>query len=156
MDGSAAEKCRDIIEAMMTDVKIGKIYTGRIVSIKDFGAFVEIAPETDGLVHVSELSNHYVDRVTDVVNVGDEVQVKVILIDEQITGVGTVNFDNRSFAINFELTLWFTHPQMIADVEAMLTIDLSNSRPTTLEELKAVPFYKRFLWQAAKLFSPML
>ena len=81
---------------------------------------------------------------------------KVILIDEQITGVGTVNFDNRSFAINFELTLWFTHPQMIADVEAMLTIDLSNSRPTTLEELKAVPFYKRFLWQAAKLFSPML
>jgi polyribonucleotide nucleotidyltransferase len=83
VDGAAAEKCRDIVEAMTAEVKVGKIYTGRVVSIKDFGAFVEIAPETDGLVHVSELSNNYVDRVTDVVNVGDEVQVKVILIDDQ-------------------------------------------------------------------------
>jgi polyribonucleotide nucleotidyltransferase len=83
VDASAAEKCRDIVEAMTAEVKIGKIYTGKVVSIKDFGAFVEIAPETDGLVHVSELSNHYVDRVTDIVNVGDEVQVKVILIDDQ-------------------------------------------------------------------------
>ena len=83
VDGSAAEKCRDIVEAMTAEVKVGKIYTGKVVSIKDFGAFVEIAPETDGLCHVSELSNHYVERVTDVVNVGDEVQVKVILIDDQ-------------------------------------------------------------------------
>jgi polyribonucleotide nucleotidyltransferase len=83
VDGSAAEKCRDIVEAMTAEVKVGKIYNGRVVSIKDFGAFVEIAPETDGLVHVSELSNNYVDRVTDVVNVGDDVQVKVLLIDDQ-------------------------------------------------------------------------
>ena len=83
VDGAAAEKCRDIVEAMTAEVKVGKIYTGRVVSIKDFGAFVEIAPETDGLCHVSELSDHYVERVTDVVNVGDEVQVKVILIDDQ-------------------------------------------------------------------------
>jgi len=83
VDGAAAEKCRDIVEAMTAEVKVGKIYTGRVVSIKDFGAFVEIAPETDGLVHVSELSDHYVDRVTDVINIGDEVQVKVILIDDQ-------------------------------------------------------------------------
>jgi polyribonucleotide nucleotidyltransferase len=83
VDGSAAEKCRDIVEAMTAEVKIGKIYTGRVVSIKDFGAFVEIAPETDGLCHVSELSDQYVDRVTDVINMGDEVQVKVILIDDQ-------------------------------------------------------------------------
>jgi polyribonucleotide nucleotidyltransferase len=53
------------------------------VSIKDFGAFVEIAPETDGLCHVSELSDRYVERVTDFVNMGDEVKVKVILIDDQ-------------------------------------------------------------------------
>src|SRR5204863_314809 len=64
-------------------VKVGKIYNGRVVSIKDFGAFVEIAPETDGLCHVSELSDNYVDRVTDVVNIGDEVRVKVILVDDQ-------------------------------------------------------------------------
>ncbi len=83
VDGAAAEKCRDIIEAMTAEVKIGKIYTGRVVSIKDFGAFVEIAPETDGLCHVSELSDRYVERVTDFVNMGDEVKVKVILIDDQ-------------------------------------------------------------------------
>jgi polyribonucleotide nucleotidyltransferase len=83
VDGAAAEKCRDIIEAMTAEVKVGKVYQGRVVSIKDFGAFVEIAPETDGLCHVSELSDRYVDRVTDFVNVGDEVKVKVILIDDQ-------------------------------------------------------------------------
>src|SRR4029453_9582229 len=83
VDAAAAEKCRDIVEAMTAEVKVGKIYTGKVVSIKDFGAFVEIAPETDGLVHVSELSDRYVDRVTDLVNVGDEVKVKVILIDDQ-------------------------------------------------------------------------
>jgi polyribonucleotide nucleotidyltransferase len=82
VDGKAAERCRDIIEAMTAEVKVGKIYNGRVVSIKEFGAFVEIAPETDGLCHVSELSDRYVDRVTDFVNVGDEVKVKVILIDD--------------------------------------------------------------------------
>src|SRR6185436_2680993 len=82
VDGAAAERCRDIIEAMTAEVKIGKIYNGKVVSIKEFGAFVEIAPETDGLCHVSELSNQYVDRVEDFVNIGDEVKVKVILIDD--------------------------------------------------------------------------
>ncbi len=82
VDGKAAEKARDIIEAMTAEVKVGKIYNGKVVSIKEFGAFVEIAPETDGLCHVSELSDRYVDRVTDFVNVGDEVKVKVILIDD--------------------------------------------------------------------------
>src|SRR5256714_8427094 len=83
VDGGAAEKCRDIIEAMTAEVKVGRIYNGRVVSIKDFGAFVEIAPETDGLVHVSELSNNYVDRATDVVNIGAEARVKDILVDDQ-------------------------------------------------------------------------
>src|SRR5204862_800378 len=83
VDGAAAERCRDIIEAMTAEVKVGKIYNGKVVSIKEFGAFVEIAPETDGLCHVSELSDKYVQSVTDYVNVGDEVKVKVILIDDQ-------------------------------------------------------------------------
>ncbi|HWB53534.1 MAG TPA: polyribonucleotide nucleotidyltransferase [Tepidisphaeraceae bacterium] len=83
VDGKAAQEARDIVEAMTAEVKVGKIYTGQVVSIKDFGAFVEIAPETDGLVHVSELSDQYVDRVTDIIKVGDEVKVKVILIDDQ-------------------------------------------------------------------------
>jgi polyribonucleotide nucleotidyltransferase len=83
MDAAAAQKCVSMVEAVSAEVKVGKIYNGKVVSIKDFGAFVEIAPETDGLCHVSELSNHYLDRVTDVVNVGDEVKVKVLLIDDQ-------------------------------------------------------------------------
>ncbi|HEX8915030.1 MAG TPA: polyribonucleotide nucleotidyltransferase, partial [Humisphaera sp.] len=81
-DAAGAERCRDIIEAMTAEVKPGKIYNGRVVSVKDFGAFVEIAPETDGLCHVSELSDNYVDRVSDVVNMGDQIKVKVILIDD--------------------------------------------------------------------------
>jgi polyribonucleotide nucleotidyltransferase len=83
VDGAAAERCRDIIEAMTAEVKVGKIYNGKVVSIKDFGAFVEIAPETDGLCHVSELSDKYVERVTDVVEMGQEIKVKVLLIDDQ-------------------------------------------------------------------------
>jgi polyribonucleotide nucleotidyltransferase len=83
VDGAAAERCRDIIEAMTAEVKVGKIYAGRVVSIKEFGAFIEIAPETDGLCHVSELSDRYVQNVNDFLNVGDEVRVKVILIDDQ-------------------------------------------------------------------------
>ena len=81
---------------------------------------------------------------------------KVILVDDEIAGVGTVNFDNRSFAINFELTLWFTTPEMISDVEAMLTIDFSNARRTTNEDVENIPLPARFLGQAAKLLSPML
>lgn len=83
VDGEAAMKCRDLIEAMTAEVKVGKIYTGRVVSVKEFGAFIEIAPETDGMCHVSELSDKYVRNVMDVVKMGDEVKVKVILIDDQ-------------------------------------------------------------------------
>src|SRR5205814_8122525 len=83
VDGAAAEKCRDIIEAMTAEVKVGKIYAGKVVSIREFGAFIEIAPETDGLCHVSELSDRYVENVDDVIQMGQEVRVKVILIDDQ-------------------------------------------------------------------------
>jgi polyribonucleotide nucleotidyltransferase len=83
VDQASAEKARDLVEAITAEVKVGKIYAGRVVSIKDFGAFVEIAPETDGLCHVSELSDKYVQNVGDIVNIGDEVRVKVILIDDQ-------------------------------------------------------------------------
>jgi len=81
---------------------------------------------------------------------------KVILVDDQIAGVGTVNFDNRSFAINFELTLWFTGPQMIADVAAMLEIDFTRARETTLADLAEQSLVSRFVGQAAKLLSPVL
>ncbi|KKK48857.1 hypothetical protein LCGC14_3140920, partial [marine sediment metagenome] len=76
---AALEKIKGITE----DAEIGKTYAGKIVSIRDFGAFVEILPGTEGLCHVSELSMDYVENVDDVCKVGDEMEVKVIGIDDQ-------------------------------------------------------------------------
>ena len=71
------------VEALTATVEVGKVYQGRVTSIKDFGAFVEILPGKDGLVHISELSDDYVSSVSDVCKVGDEMKVKVIAIDDQ-------------------------------------------------------------------------
>ena len=81
--GEGAEACRDRIQAMTEGVKPGGIYEGRVTSIKDFGAFVEILPGKDGLVHISELSEGYVGSVTDICRVGDPMLVKVIQVDDQ-------------------------------------------------------------------------
>ncbi len=78
-----AEEARAMIEAITEDVKVGRIYTGRVTSVKDFGAFVEITPGQDGLCHISELSDDYVQSVSDVCKIGDMLKVKVLLIDEQ-------------------------------------------------------------------------
>jgi len=71
------------VEALTASVEIGRIYDGRVTSVKDFGAFVEILPGKDGLCHISELSDGYVASVSDVCKVGDPMQVKVISIDDQ-------------------------------------------------------------------------
>jgi polyribonucleotide nucleotidyltransferase len=68
---------------MTASVQVGRIYEGTVTSVKDFGAFVEILPGKDGLCHISELSNEYVNSVGEVCRVGDEMQVKVIAVDEQ-------------------------------------------------------------------------
>ncbi|MEM7577588.1 MAG: polyribonucleotide nucleotidyltransferase [Planctomycetota bacterium] len=78
-----AEKALEEVEKVSAEVKVGQIYTGRVTSVKDFGAFVEVIPGQDGLCHVSELSNEFVKNVGDVVKVGDELRVKVILVDDQ-------------------------------------------------------------------------
>jgi len=83
VDSSAAEKARALVEAMTEEVKVGRIYEGKVVSVKDFGAFVEIAPGQDGLCHISELDEGYVKDVSTVCRIGDSVTVKVIAIDEQ-------------------------------------------------------------------------
>jgi polyribonucleotide nucleotidyltransferase len=77
-----AEDCRNRIEAMTEEVKIGRVYKGKVSATTDFGAFVEIVPGRDGLCHISELSDGYVSRVTDVVKVGDPIEVQVIGIDD--------------------------------------------------------------------------
>ena len=83
IDSVAAERARDTVKAMTEDAQIGKIYTGRVNSVKDFGAFIEILPGQDGLCHISELDDSYVAKVDDICRIGDTVQVKVIAIDDQ-------------------------------------------------------------------------
>ncbi len=82
-DAAGAEAARDKIQAMTEGVQVGRIYEGRVSSIKDFGAFVEILPGKDGLVHISELSDGYVASVTDICRVGDPMLVKAISVDDQ-------------------------------------------------------------------------
>jgi len=82
VDVAAAEKAVAAIESLTAEAQVGKTYTGTVVSIKDFGAFIEILPGQDGMCHVSELSDKYVKNVSDVVKMGDTVRVKVISIDD--------------------------------------------------------------------------
>ncbi|MBX7165707.1 MAG: polyribonucleotide nucleotidyltransferase [Pirellulales bacterium] len=82
-EAGGAEAAMRRVEALTESVQVGKIYDGRVSSIKDFGAFVEILPGKDGLCHISELADGYVQRVGDICKVGDEMPVKVIAIDEQ-------------------------------------------------------------------------
>jgi polyribonucleotide nucleotidyltransferase len=81
-NGDAIEMAKSEIEALTEEIKVGTVYTGRVVSTKDFGAFVELAPGTDGMCHISELAEGYVQSVADVVKIGDVVKVKVILVDD--------------------------------------------------------------------------
>jgi polyribonucleotide nucleotidyltransferase len=83
LDAAGAEAAKLKVEALTEEVRIGKIYEGRVTSVKDFGAFIEILPGRDGLCHISELDDKYVDRVDSVCKVGDIMQVKVIAIDDQ-------------------------------------------------------------------------
>jgi len=78
-----AEEALRRIEALTATVELGRVYTGRVSSIKDFGAFIEILPGKDGLCHISELAEGYVSSVGEICKVGDEMPVKVILIDDQ-------------------------------------------------------------------------
>ncbi len=81
-DQNAAAKCIAMIREITAEAEIGKLYVGVVKRITDFGAFVEIFPGTDGLIHISHLAKERVNKVTDVVNEGDEVLVRVIDIDK--------------------------------------------------------------------------
>ncbi|HXK34337.1 MAG TPA: polyribonucleotide nucleotidyltransferase, partial [Dehalococcoidia bacterium] len=91
-DEASARRAIEIIEGMTKDVEVGQIYTGKVTRLMDFGAFVEIAPGKEGLVHISELADFRVPTVSDVVQVGDEVMVMVTEIDS----MGRVNLSRRA------------------------------------------------------------
>jgi len=82
-DSEKAERAKQIILNIVEDVEVGKIYSGTIIKTAPFGAFVEIAPGKDGMIHISKLSTQRIEKVEDIVNVGDRVEVEVIKIDEK-------------------------------------------------------------------------
>lgn len=90
--GADAQKAKEMVEAITREVKAGEIYEGEVKRIMDFGAFVEIWPGKEGMVHISELSHDRVNRVEDAVSVGSKVRVKVIEIDSQ----GRVNLSMKA------------------------------------------------------------
>ncbi len=88
----AAQRAIKIIEGLTQEVEVGSIYTGKVTRLLNFGAMVEILPGKEGLVHISELADHHVPKVRDVVKVGDEIMVKVIEIDR----LGRINLSRRA------------------------------------------------------------
>jgi polyribonucleotide nucleotidyltransferase len=83
VDEASAAAARKAIESIVKEVEVGEVYLGKVVGIKPFGAFVELLPGRDGLLHISKLSNKRVEKVEDVVQLGDELLVKVTEIDKQ-------------------------------------------------------------------------
>ncbi len=82
-EAAGAEMAKSKVEGLVEEVQVGKVYTGKVTGIKEYGAFIEVVPGKDGLCHVSDLAHEYISRAEDVVKVGDIVQVKVVSIDEQ-------------------------------------------------------------------------
>ena len=83
VDSEMGEKAKRMIELIVKEPEVGEIYEGQVVSVLDFGAFVNILPGKDGLIHISKLAKTRVEKVTDVVNIGDTVMVEIIEIDEK-------------------------------------------------------------------------
>ncbi len=92
VDAKAGEKAQQIIKSLTSDVEIGATYMGKVTRLMNFGAFVEILPGKEGLVHISQLAKERVAKVEDVVNIGDEIMVKVVEIDKQ----GRINLSRKA------------------------------------------------------------
>ena len=101
ISGIDAEKCKgavEVVKLIATDPEVGAYYNGVVTRIMSFGAFVEIAPGKEGLVHISRLDVKRTEKVEDVVNVGDSIAVKCIEIDDQ----GRINLSRRDYLIEVE------------------------------------------------------
>jgi len=92
LDGESGEKAREIVESIVKVAKVGEVYTGTVTRIIPIGAFVQILPGKEGLVHISKLDTKRVEAVEDVVNVGDEIEVKIVEIDAQ----GRINLSRKA------------------------------------------------------------
>lgn len=92
INSEQAAKAIDIINGITAEAEVGKVYTGKVTRLMNFGAFVEILPGKEGLVHISQLSTEHVNKVEDVVSVGDEIVVKVTEIDQK----GRINLSRKA------------------------------------------------------------
>ena len=90
-DADAAERAKKMIEGIVKEIEVGEVYLGKVVRIMPFGAFVELLPGKDCMVHISKLAHKRVDKVEDVVKIGDEILVKVIEIDDK----GRINLTRK-------------------------------------------------------------
>jgi polyribonucleotide nucleotidyltransferase len=122
-DQDGARRAIDWIKGLTDEVEVGHIYRGKVVRIMSFGAFVEVLPNQDGLVHISQLTDHRVERVEEVVNVGDEIMVKATEIDSQ----GRLNL-SRQAAIE-ELTARGEPVDEKIDLDVMATALASPPAP---------------------------
>jgi polyribonucleotide nucleotidyltransferase len=91
-DGEGAERAKKMVEALTKDVEVGQTYMGTVTRLMNFGAFVAVLPGKEGLVHISQLAPTRVEKVEDVVKIGDEIMVKVVEIDSQ----GRINLSRRA------------------------------------------------------------
>lgn len=92
VSSEGGEKAAEWIRSLTREIKVGEIFQGKVVRILDFGAFVELLPKQDGMVHISELAHHRVGKVSDEVSIGDVIQVKVIAIDD----IGRINLSRKA------------------------------------------------------------
>jgi len=83
VNAASGQDAQNRIKDITADIEVGKIYTGKVVKIMDFGAFVSILPGKDGLVHISQISSERVEKVSDKLTEGDEIKVKVLEVDRQ-------------------------------------------------------------------------
>jgi polyribonucleotide nucleotidyltransferase len=123
VDQEGGKRAIDWIKGLTDEVEVGRIYKGKVVRIMPFGAFVEVLPNQDGLVHISKLTDHRVERVEEVANVGDEIVVKAVEVDSQ----GRLNL-SRQAAID-ELTAKGEPIDEKIDKEAMATALASPPPP---------------------------
>lgn len=92
VDPEGGKKAREMIEALVREVEPGEIYTGRVTRVERYGAFVEVLPGKEGLLHISHLDHHRVEKTEDVLSLGDEVEVKVLDIDDR----GRINLSRKA------------------------------------------------------------
>ena len=95
-DQEGINKAVEIIKLIVEPIEVGRVYTGEVVRLMSFGAFVQISPNKDGMIHISKLSKERVEKVEDVVNIGDKVEVKVLDIREGKISLALVNIVEKA------------------------------------------------------------